>query len=235
MSYQKRIVNKDAHFPFVEKAKSLFEKKDKDELPYIGSYLYFGYQGQGKTLTMVKHLEKLHKKYPKAIIVSNLQLKNIEYKHFESFTQLMTLFKTLDNGKYGVIYAIDEMHNYFHSHDSRDMPLWIVQVFSQQRKRRVLVLGTAQLWQDVTKAIRDQYEYIIQCVKYGPLIVNKVLDVRDKRKEFGQEIIPVKRIGFYFTKKSIYQSYDTLQVINSGRSIFGGIEPIDININQVAK
>lgn len=232
MAYQK-IIKKSLRFSVKEKFKELIAKKDPDELPYIGSQIYYGYQGKGKTLSMVRHAQKIKKKYPKAIIVSNLYLDKTvfgDYIFFQTFEQLQQLFKTLDNGNKGVIYLIDEIHNYFHSHDSRSIPLWIVQVFSQQRKRRVLVIGTVQMWKDITKAIRDQIENLIYCNKVGGIVINQVLDPRVVEKSYGEEKIKVKKMGFYIPTYSLYKLYDTTQVINSGRSIFGSIEPITISM-----
>jgi len=227
MSYQK-VIKKDLKFNVIEKVKEWTTKKDPDELPYIGSQIYFGYQGQGKTLSMVRHALKIHKKYPKAKIVSNLKLQNIEYTYFQTFTELQHLFQTSDNGKYGTIFIIDEIHNYFHSHDSKAIPLWIVQVFSQQRKNRFLVIGTVQMWKDVVKSIRDQLENIIECQKVGSIILNRVLDPRQVEINYGQEKIKVKKLGFFIPTTTLYNQYDTYQVINSGRSIFGNIEPLTI-------
>lgn len=230
MGYDK-VIKKTFRFSVKEKVKEWRTPKDKDELPYIGSQIYYGYQGQGKTLSMVRHAKKIRKKYPKALFVSNLELTGFgDYVKFSTFDELQRLFATLDNGKYGTIYVIDEIHNYFHSHDSRSIPLWIVQVFSQQRKKRVLVLGTVQLWKDVTKAIRDQIENLIACKKVAGIIFNQVLDPREIEKVYGDEKIKVKKLGFYVPTLSLYNSYDTSQVINSGRSIFGNIDPVQVNV-----
>lgn len=223
MSYHK-FVNKSLKFSIPLKLKEIFAKKDPHFFKPNGSQIYFGYQGQGKTLSMVRHLKKIHKKYPKAIVISNLTLNEKEfpnYVKFESFNHLQQLFQNQNNGERGIIYAIDEIHNYFHSHDSKSIPLWLVQVFSQQRKNRVLVLGTVQMWKDITKAIRDQLETIIECKKLGPIIINHVLNPREVEKQYGEEKIKVKKMGFFIPDMRLYDSYDTLQIINSGRSIFG--------------
>lgn len=226
MGYEK-VVKKQPLFSLKEKIKEWRTPKDPDRIPYVGSQIYFGMQGEGKTLSMVRHALQLKKKYPKVQLVSNLNLYDVDYIKFETFDELMHLFKTVSNGEKGVIYMIDEIHNYFHSHDSRSIPLWVVQVFSQQRKNRVLVLGTVQLWKDVTKVIRDQLQNIIACKKIGPIVFNQVLDPQAIEKVYGNEKIRAKRLGFFIPTLSLYEKYDTLQIINSGRSVFGDIQPIN--------
>lgn len=211
------------------------KKKDKDYFQPAGSQIYYGYQGQGKTLSAVKHALELKKKYPKAIIVTNVNLYGVKHIKFSTFDELVGLFQK-SNGEKGVIYLIDEIHNYFHSHDSKSIPLWVVQVFSQQRKNRIVVIGTVQLWHDVTKVIRDQIENLIECQKTFGIIFNKVLDPRQIEFEYGQEKIKVKKTGFFIPNKRLYDSYDTFQVIDSGRNVFGGNEIKNINISaKVAK
>lgn len=231
----KKYIKKSIRFSAKEKIKNLLKRKDPDYFKPDGSQIYFGYQGQGKTLSMVKHALEIKKKYPKAIVVSNLNLKDIEYIHFSTFQELTHLFATVKNGKYGVIYIIDEIHNYFHSHDSRSIPLWIVQVFSQQRKNRMLVLGSAQLWEDVTKAIRDQIENLISCKKVFGVIINQVLDPRQVQIHYGEKKIKVKKFGFFIPSEKLFNRYDTYQIIDSGRSIFGNIDPVIINQQTAQK
>lgn len=232
MSYH-RVIKKQFWFNVIEKIREIRTPKNPDVLPYIGSQIYSGFQGKGKTLSMVKHGLKIREKYPKTILVSNLELHNVDYIRFNSFQELQHLFSTLRNGEQGVIYLIDEIHNYFHSHDSKGIPIWIVQVFSQQRKNRVLVLGTVQMWKDVTKVIRDQLENVIECSKFAGLIIHKVLDPREVEMHYGEEKIKVKRIGFFVPTTSDYNKYDTFQIINSGRTVFGTIEPqVKVNLQN---
>jgi len=221
-------------------------RKDPDFFWQTGTQVYVGRQGSGKTISAVHHVSKLKQKYPKSVIVSNLDLADLnarkfltkqeliglasnfnvveDYIYFQDMQTLSIALTNINNDRLGVIYLIDEIHNYFHSHDSRSIPLWVVQVFSQQRKNRVLVIGTVQLWDDVTKVIRDQIENLIECKKIMGIIFNKVLDPRDIDYDYGQRKIRVKKLGFYIPNKKLYESYDTYQIINSGRNVFGGSE-----------
>ena len=52
-----------------------------DGFPYQGIQIYTGEQGSGKTLKMVHTLHRIHNKYPDALIVSNMTLKDIDYIH----------------------------------------------------------------------------------------------------------------------------------------------------------
>jgi len=232
-----------------------FGKKDPNIFRPNGSQIYHGMQGKGKTLSMVYHgLFQVKPKYPRALLVSNLHLVNYEpikvstlnalqarlkdidtqrqYFKFESYDELTLLLRNARPEKYtdGVIFMIDEIHNYFHSHDSKAMPMWIVQVFSQQRKQHLLILGTVQDWDDVIKAIRRQIDNLIACNRIGHLITNTVVDPREFESQYGERVAPIKKRGFFWLTERVRNSYDTFQVIQSGRSIFGG-EDMNVTVN----
>jgi len=208
-------------------------------------------QGQGKTLSMVYHgLLRIKKRYPRAILVTNLHLRDYEpvtyekwrqnfedfdstaeYVSFETHHELMDVLKNVRNGEYGVIFMIDEIHNYFHSHDSKSMPMWVVQVFSQQRKQRLVILGTVQDWEDVIKAIRKQVDNLIACKRLGYVIRQMAVDPRTAEMQYGERSFDIRKRGFFFITKNIREGMDTYQVINSGREIIGGND-LSVNITD---
>jgi len=233
--------------------KDFTAKKDPNIFLPNGSQIYSGMQGQGKTLSMVYHgLHKIKAKYPLAILVTNLHLRDYErvnydvwaqnkedfdpakqYISFETHHELMAVLKNVRNGEWGVIFMIDEIHNYFHSHDSKSMPMWVVQVFSQQRKQRLVVLGTVQDWEDVIKAIRRQIDNLIMCSRFGYLIRQTVIDPRSAENNYGEVEYSIKKKGFFFISDWVRNSYDTYQVINSGREILGGDDlSIGVKVSQ---
>jgi len=238
--------------------KDLFAKKDPEVFKPNGSQIYFGYQGEGKTLSMYHHFRHLKARYPKAVVVSNLDLKNLTARHpknlaeleslvdfdpvteflrFESYEELVMHLRTTRNGHYGVIFLIDEIHNYFHSHDSKSMPMWIVQVFSQQRKQRLVILGTVQDWPDVIKAIRRQVDNLIECKRFGYIIRNTAIDPRSMETNYGEATFAIRKKGFFFITESLRKGFDTFQVINSGREILGGSEgsSVALTVNTVPR
>lgn len=231
-------------------------RRDPDEFPYVGSQMFHGMQGEGKTVSMYYHAFKIWNTYKRSIIVSNLNLSNLQpinpydiehisnlelsepgfwssrYIKAESFEDIMYVLRKARNGKYGVIFMIDEIHNYFHSHDSKATPMWVVQVFSQQRKQHLVILGTVQDWNDLTKIIRTQAKNLILCHKVGYFITQTVVDPRMAEVEYGEVFFAVKKKGFFFLSKAIRDGMDTYQVIDSGRSVMGGNEITGIKKNK---
>jgi len=150
------------------------------------------------------------------------------YIYYQSYDSLLMLLKKARNGKWGTIFMIDEIHQYFHSHDSKAMPVWVAQIFSQQMKQYILVLGTVQKWENVIKALREQIQHLILSTRMGWLIRQTVVDPEDIVNEYGEMTAPIKKKGHFFMSKLIRESYDTLALIESGREIFGGSESTNI-------
>jgi len=224
------------------------DKKDDDEFVFNGSQMFHGMQGEGKTVSMYKYGMETFDKFKRSVIVTNLHLTNMipvdvndiddlsqleahgdynwskQYIYVKSFNDVMKALKNARNGIYGVIFMIDEIHTYFHSHDSKSIPMWVNQVFSQQRKQHLVILGTVQDWEDLIKLIRRQAKNLILCHKVGYFITQTVVDPRTMEMEYGEQFFPVKRKGFFFLSKEIRDGMDTYQVIDSEREIMGGHE-----------
>jgi len=246
ISFIKR--NLDIHMPTIWH--DIFDRKDPMEFRENGSQIYHGMQGRGKTLSMVYHAIKLKNRYPRMLVVANIHLSYLKpftvrtesdllpllnspefesgewqksnYIYYQSYDALLMMLRKARNAHYGVHFMIDEIHQYFHSHDSKSMPVWVVQIFSQQRKQYLLVTGTVQVWDNVIKALREQIQNLIQCNRIGWLITQTVVDPLQFENEYGERVAPVKKKGFFFMSKKIRESYDTRQLIESGREIFGG-------------
>jgi ATP-dependent Clp protease ATP-binding subunit ClpX len=230
----------------------LVSKRDPSEFRPNGSQIYHGYQGEGKTISMFYHMVKLKKSYPDVLLVSNLKITHLQsvtvgsqeelfevlktldrrkqYILFSDYQSLMLLLRHCRNGAQGVIFMIDEIHNYFHSHDSKAMPMWVVQVFSQQRKQKLLILGTAQDWDDVIKAIRRQIDNLILCKRIGYFVFHTAIDPRQFEVQYGERAAPARKKGFFFISRRLRDGYDTYQVINSGREVLGG-DQMDVRVN----
>lgn len=157
------------------------------------------------------------------------------YIRYRSYETLIMLLRRARNGKWGTHFMIDEIHQYFHSHDSKSMPVWVAQIFSQQMKQFILVTGTVQKWENVIKALREQIQYLILCHRTGWRIHQQVVDPEDIVNEYGEMTAPIKKSGAFFMSKLVRESYDTLALVESGREIFGGETTTNIQVNTTEK
>lgn len=186
--------------------------KTKDPFPYAGMWIFSGAQGSGKTLLLMHLLKQIVDQCPDVKIVSNISIYGIPtyvYKGIEDFDN-----PEYNNGKYGVIFVIDEIHTLFNSLESAKMPLNSVTVWCQNRKNRRLILGTSQRFTRVAKSVREQTTWNYQCRKgiAGLLYSYSVFDGADydDNGEYKGEL-PTR--NFYIPKVSVMRMYNTLEVV----------------------
>lgn len=209
--------------------------KDAEFFKPNGVQMFCGMQGSGKTYSMVKALLHIKEKYPKCIVVTNLKLNvDFDYVTFSTLEELSRVLTEINNGKFGVVYAIDEIQNYFNSLESKSIPPWVFTEISQQRKQRKLIMGTSQLFLRVAKPFREQVDSVILCRCIGNLFcINTVLmgcTITEIDGEFYGEI--VKR-GFFFQTRACRESYDTYQVIFRGATRLESNTAADYGVKNI--
>ena len=133
----------------------LFERP-ADYFDVCGLHMFCGEQGSGKTITMVELILRLQKKYPKARTITNFGLKT-ETTVLKKWEMLLDYV----NGHYGVIVGIDEIQNWFKS-GHNTLPDGMLEVVTQNRKNRRILLCTAQVFTRVSKGIREQVSLVYE-------------------------------------------------------------------------
>src|SRR5690606_17277532 len=109
---------------------------------------------------------------------------------FENADQLIELLVGEENGKYGVVYLIDEIHTYFNSLESKGIPPYIFTEISQQRKQRKLIIGTSQLFTRIAKPFREQCDTMISCnTWFGVFTRNRAYDGMTLEADYDGSLI----------------------------------------------
>lgn len=189
--------------------------KNPDELDVTGINIFTGSQGSGKSLSMIHVFKKLIYDFPKAIVVTNLEFnfkipnKIKKYEGFEDFK--------IENGIYGVIYLLDEIHLILNSLESKGVPLSIIVELSQQRKQRKLILGTSQVYSRMAKPLREQIRNIIICKNYFSLFqINYLVDAFESQEDNNGKLKFKKmKVSFFFHRKEDYLAYDTYKKMDT--------------------
>ncbi len=161
---------------------------DPDFFHPQGLVIFEGRQGSGKTSSMVEYALRLQKEYPLAKCTTNL----CYLKEDMPLTDWRMLLN-YKNDIYGVIVCLDELQNWFSSNDSKNFPPEMLQIITQNRKNRRIMLGTSQNFYLLSKPIR----------RFEP-ILDPQGDVQEWRK---------RGIYFFVHNKELRESYDTYKVI----------------------
>lgn len=187
-----------------------FARNNPDYFKPEGILIFCGPQGSGKTLSAVSYVMKLCEMYPRAILCTNVDLfglnpltQVIEYNGLDSL-------KEIENGMYGVIYFIDEIHLELNSLESKNIDMDTIVELSQQRKQRKHIVGTSQVYMRMAKPLREQVKNIVLCENYfGLFQYNKLIDGFNSYEENGKLVCDIVGTYIWFHRPDLYKSYDT--------------------------
>ncbi len=142
--------------------------------PY-GLTCFVGRQGGGKTISMVEYLDRMKEFYPNAIVVTNFNYikQDMPFTSWRQFTEIR-------NGLDGVIFAIDELQNEYNSNNWKDFPEDLLSVVTMQRKQRIKIVATSQVFTRVVKQLREQCYEVVECKTFfGRWTKQKCYDADD--------------------------------------------------------
>lgn len=183
---------------------------DPEAFGYKGLVLFCGEQGAGKSIALAEFTRRMKKEYPSSKIIGNM-----DYKGQDAELNTWEPLLTYNNGYKGVIVQIDELQNWFSSNQSRNLPPEMLEVVTQNRKNRRIIIGTSQVFCRVSKALREQVSEVRNCItlcgcltiviRYKPII------------DCDGNVQKMKYRGMYFFvhDDELRNSYDTYKVIHS--------------------
>lgn len=181
-----------------------------------GIVVFCGGQGQGKTLSAVRYIVDLMVKYPQCVCISNTNITSslinpIRFIPYEG----VEFIDNYDNGYAGIILFLDEIQTEFNSLESKNIDPSIFQVISQQRKRRLHVVGTSQLYSRIAKPWREQMTSVVNCKNIlRRFQLNAIEDYDGVSEDEDGRIEPASRhFYFFFHRPSDYDLYNTFEKV----------------------
>lgn len=194
----------------VARYRAEFYKEHPDYFRPEGLLIFCGEQGSGKTLSAVQYVKRLCEEFPKAILCTNVQIHGLpEDTEVVEYDGLDCL-KNLENGYYGVIYLIDEIHLEFNSLESKNIDIEVMIEVSQQRKQRKHIVGTTQVYARLAKPFREQIRNVVLCNNVmNVLQINTLIDGAKSVEKDGKLITEETKKFIWFHYPDLYKSYDT--------------------------
>lgn len=193
-----------------------FRLENPDFFSPDGILLFSGGQGSGKTLSAVRYIRRLANVYPDALIVSNIRLnfpdrEIIRYSGFDDLSKM-------DNGYKGIICFLDEIQVEFSSLESKNIHPSEIALISQQRKRRMHIVGTSQQFSRIAKPFREQCNALVECSsRLGGIIqINKMIDFGSLAYNNVGELTNVEytyKTSFVRTP-DLFEMYDTFERVS---------------------
>lgn len=178
------------------------------EFNKFGVEIYTGPFGNGKTLQAVKYVDKLHKHFPDIPIYSNINLHNIPYIKLTSFEQIVDI----DDKS---IVLIDEMGVMFNNREFGSFPMALLDNILQCRHIGLLIVGTAQKYEDLDVIVRKNVSHIHETKKLCSRLLRD--DVYDGYKVYYSDIdyhnLKPDWSNNYFCVTDYYRNiYDTTEL-----------------------
>lgn len=187
----------------------MFEHNPND-FPYKGCVIFCGRQGCGKTISMIEYAMRMQEEYPDCKCLTNCAylFEDDELSHWKKLVNYK-------NGAAGVIACLDETQNWFSSNQSRNFPPEMLQVITQNRKNRRIILGTSQNFYLLSKAIRSQATEVRDCCTFFGCLT--VVSRKEPILDCDGSVVEWKKLGRYFFVHSekLRNAYDTYKVIES--------------------
>ena len=143
------------HWKFYDFIMLLINGRSFDE---YGLTMFCGRQGDGKTISMVEYLDRMKNMYPDCKIITNFGYvrQDMPFVSWRQFTEVR-------NGLDGIIFAIDELQNEYNSNSWKDFPEELLSVVTMQRKQRIKIVATSQVFTRVVKQLREQCYEVVEC------------------------------------------------------------------------
>lgn len=181
----------------------------------IGTRVYKGFMGRGKTYSAVQYIAKLQEKWPNCVIFSNVKIKGLKNYYYCKKDEDIYFGLDYENGANGVICFIDEAHLFFNK--KTGIPLDVLTQISQQRKERRKIIFTSQIWEELDISLRKQVGEIVKCWNIGNIQINKISNGETLRWDKNESQYVADTIGIEIFKRNedIANNYDTLQKIET--------------------
>ncbi len=175
-----------------------------------GIIMYTGKQGQGKTLTMTRDIMQLQYQYPSLKVGTNYGYNNEDFV-IDDWRKLVDE----NNGKTGVLCAIDECQNWFSSSMSKNFPPRMLATVTQNRKNKRVIFMTSHFFTNVSKPIRLHCTEVRQCRTF--LKCFTVVKCSEPIMNGDGDVIKMRFLRYYCFVHSpeLYNSYDTYKVIKN--------------------
>ena len=181
-----------------------------------GSRVYKGYQGSGKTLSMVHDVFELQKEFPNCFVFSNIKIKGLNnYFYIENDSELNSALE-FQNGSNGVIILLDEAHLFFNK--KTGISLDVLTAISQQRKDRRRLVFSSQIWEELDVSLRKQVKEVVSCrCLLGKFQINIISDGETLSWDKLKSTWTARKLytSIYKHNQELYSSYDTFLTSSS--------------------
>lgn len=184
---------------------------------FWGIYSYVALPGEGKTLSMVAHIERARRELRSDLFIAtnfNYKYQDMEIKHWLDMIKASKF--ALKHGKHCIL-AIDEIHTTFDASDWKSFPPEMLSLLSFNRKYGMQFICSSQIYDRIPKKIRDISNYTVLCKNTLGLdrhFKNYYFNTLDYESKFSGKRVKADFIRSYVADDYLYSLYDTLAQVD---------------------
>lgn len=183
---------------------------------FWGIYQFVALPGQGKTLSMVAHMERALHARPNLLIATNFNYKKQNFA-INHWSDIVLAAKFAQKQGRPCIIAVDEIHITFDSSDWKSFPPELLALLSFNRKFRLQFLCSAQIYDRIPKKVRDIANYTVVCknVWNCDRLFRCYYFAKDNYEvTFSGKRAKAEFIREYIADDALYSLYNTLEQVD---------------------
>lgn len=180
---------------------------------FWGIYCYVALPGEGKTLSMVAHMERCRKDVgaDRLYIATNFHYRHQDMQ-IDQWPDMIRAAKfAMDHGQYCII-AFDEIHVTFDSSDWKSFPPEMLSLLSFNRKYGLQFICSSQIYDRIPSKVRAISNYTVLCKNSLGLdrhFKNYYFNTLDYEAKFSGKRTHANFIRTYVADDYLYSLYDT--------------------------
>lgn len=185
---------------------------------FWGIYQFVALPGEGKTLSMVAHMERARRNNPDIdfVIGTNFNYVNQDFP-INHWADMIDIALYARKKRKCCILAVDEIHITFDSSDYRSFPGEILALLSFNRKFNLQFLCSSQIYDRIPKKIRDIANYTVICknvLSMDRLFRNYYFTKDNYDTAFSGQRAKAEFIREYVADDKLYKLYNTLEQVD---------------------
>lgn len=195
----------------------LIDLLEGKERKFNGIYQFVALPGEGKTLSMVAHMERARKSAPDLIIATNFHYRHQNYQ-IDHWSDIVKYAMEAHKLKRPCIIAMDEIHVTFDASDWQKFPPELLALLSFNRKFSLQFLCSSQIYERIPRKIRDIANYTVICKNVWKLdryFKNYYFEKNNYESSFNGKRAKAEFIREYIADDELYSLYDTLAQVDS--------------------
>lgn len=187
------------------------------ERRFWGIYQFVALPGEGKTLSMVAHMERALKDNPDLMIGTNFHYRR-QHCQIDHWSDIITV--ALEAKRLGrpCVIAMDEIHVTFDASDWRKFPAELLALLSFNRKFSLQFLCSSQIYERIPRKIRDIANYTVICKnvwKADRYFINYYFEKNNYEASFTGKRAKAEFIRDFVADDGLYSLYDTLEQVEN--------------------